>query len=257
VIDIHCHILPKVDDGAADIAESLAMAHVAVSDGIHTIVATPHTLNGVYENDLKQVKDGVAQLQKTIDRERLPLALISGSDVHICTAMVEQVRGGRVATINDTGAYMLVEFPGQFIPSGFKEELFQLKLSGITPIVTHPERHPLLRNRPDLMFELCTMGCLIQVTAMSVTGAFGREAMDSAHTLIRCRMAHFIATDAHSSDNRPPILSKAVAVAAKILGNPADANAMVRDRPRAVLAGRTVFCPEPFLPPKKKWWQIF
>jgi len=257
VIDIHCHILPGVDDGAADTAESLEMARMAASDGIQTLVASPHSLNGVYENNVEQIRNNVAQLQGEINREGLPLTLCTGSDAHICAGMMAQVRDGRAATINDTGVYLLVEFPSQSTPPGFRDELFELRLNGITPIITHPERHPVLRNDPELIMELSNAGCLHQVTALSVTGGFGRDAMESAHYLIRCRLAHFIATDAHSPDNRPPILSQAVEVAAKILGNTAEAEAMVLERPQAVLEGKPISCPEPILPPKKKWWQIF
>lgn len=257
MIDIHCHILPGADDGADSVEESLAMVRMAVADGIRTIVATPHTLNGVYQNSRTQIVDRVRQLQAAVDEAGLPLTLCPGSDVHICAGMAECVKNGQMTTLNDTGKYMLVEFPGQSIPPGYEEELFQLRLNGITSIVTHPERHPVLRNRLELMAELCRTGCLVQVTAMSVTGAFGTEAMESAHQMIRRRLVHFIATDAHSVDNRPPVLSEAAAIAAEILDDPAEAQAMVEERPRAVLDGRPVSLPELRQPPQKKWWQIF
>ncbi len=254
MIDLHCHILPELDDGSFSVEESLAMARAAIADGIKTLVATPHTLNGVYLNSTRMVTDQVARLREIFLTEKLDLDLRSGSEAHISIQMAERVASGEIATINNNGRYVLVEFPVQAVPLGFQEELFHLKLGGITPIISHPERNMILQQRPEFLYDLVAMGCLLQITAMSITGELGQDAMKCANKLLDCRLAHVIATDAHSSMNRPPILSPGVETAANILGSVAEAEAMVTTRPGDILAGCPLDIPEPKRPGKKSWF---
>lgn len=135
MIDLHCHIIAGIDDGASSDAESLTMARLAVEDGIHTVVATPHTLNDVYTNSLIEVTHHVSCLREMFFRENVPLNLCPGSDMHICVKMAERIKNGEAATINDGGRYILVEFPVQTIPPDSHKELFQLRLNNITPII--------------------------------------------------------------------------------------------------------------------------
>ena len=254
MIDLHCHILPGVDDGAGDIAESLAMARMAVADGIRTIVATPHTFNEVYFNPPEKIFQYIDQLRQILSSEQIELRLLPGTDAHICTRMMARVRNREVCTVNENGRYLLVEFPAQTIPAGAREELFQLKLNHVTPIITHPERNLVFQNNLDYLYDLVGMGCLVQITAMSVTGEMGEDAMECAHRLLEFRLGHVMASDAHSADSRPPLLSAGVEAAAQILGSRREAEAMVLDRPEAILDGAAVEVPDPRRPKKKKWW---
>ena len=254
MIDIHCHILPGVDDGPSSMAESVAMAKQAVADGIETVVATPHTFNEIYDNPAGEVNTRVARLRETFSKEDLTLDLRPGSDAHICVRMAEKILAGEAATIDNTGRYILVEFPTQIIPPGSKDELFQLKLKDITPVITHPERNPVFQQRMETLYDLVAMGCLLQITAMSITGEFGEEAMVFAHRLLDLRLAHIIATDAHSPKSRPPILSPAVEAAARVMGSIKEAEEMVTVRPQAILDGKPVEISEPKHPRKKSWW---
>lgn len=230
------------------------MAKQAVADGIRTIVATPHTLNGVYCNTLHEVTNNVANLCKILQKNRIELNLCPGSEAHICAGLAEKILAGEVATINNNGQYVLVEFPVQAIPSGSMNELFKLKLKGITPIIAHPERNMVFQRKLEFLYDLVAMGSIVQITAMSITGEFGEEAMESAHTLLDLRLAHIIATDSHSPENRPPILSPAVEAAAEIIGDIKEAEKMVTIRPGAILAGKPVNLPEPKRPRKKGWF---
>ena len=254
MIDLHCHILPGVDDGPAHMDESLAMARQAAADGIKTLVAAPHTLNEVFHNPRQRVQEAVARLQNALAEHSIDIEICMGSEVHICTGLAKKVLSGEVATINDTGRYVLVEFPLHVIPPGSDEELFQMKLNHITPILVHPERNPIFQNHPDRLQYFVDMGCLVQITAMSITGLLGEDAMDCAHMLLEQRQVHVIASDAHSFDNRPPILSPAVDVAARSLGSREEAEAMVIHRPRAILEGKPIKALNPKPIPKKKWW---
>ena len=237
MIDIHCHILPSVDDGAQSLEESLLMARRAEEDGIDTIVATPHTLNGIHINPINEVISKVASLQETLSKNNIELTLYAGADVHLCPHMPELIESGDAGTINGAGKYILLEFPSQVVPPGVKNEIFSLRLNEITPIITHPERNPIIQKDIDILYEFVHMGALIQVTAMSITGDFGGIAMQCAERLLRHRLVHVIASDAHSSNSRPPILSQAVEAAAEILRSYDDAERMVKEVPALILSG--------------------
>jgi len=237
LIDIHCHILPDVDDGAQSLEESLLMARRAEEDGIDTIVATPHTLNGIYINPINEVISKVASLQETLSKNNIELKLYAGADVHLCPHMLELIGSGDAGTINGAGKYILLEFPSQVVPPGVKNEIFSLKLNEIIPIITHPERNPIIQKDIDILYEFVHMGALIQVTAMSITGDFGGIVMQCAERLLRHRLVHVIASDAHSSNSRPPILSQAVEAAAEILRSYDDAERMVKEVPALILSG--------------------
>ncbi len=254
MIDIHSHILPAIDDGSFSVEESIAMARQAVADGIRTVVATPHTLNGVYCNPLREVTDHVANLRGILQKNRIELNLCPGSEAHICVGLTEKILSGEVATINNNGQYVLVEFPVHAIPSGLKDELFRLKLKGITPIIAHPERNMVFQRRLEFLYDLVAMGSIVQITATSITGGLGEEAMECAHILLDLRLAHIIATDSHSTENRPSVLSPAVEVAGEIVGDINEAKEMVTIRPGAILAGKLVNLPEPKHPRKKRWF---
>jgi len=259
MIDIHCHILPGIDDGPLSIAESLAMVDLALADGITTIVATPHTFNGVYTTPPEATTSGVDALNRILTDKNIRLRICPGAEVHTCDAFSRKIIDGLADTINHTGKYVLVEFPFQTINPGTSEELFQLKLKGITPVIAHPERNILFQRDIDQLYDMVGMGCLVQITAMSITGELGEAAMGCAHTLLQRHLVHVIASDAHSPGGRPPILSNGVNAAADILGSMAEARKMVTDIPRAILCGDSIEIPDPLRPleMKKKWWQVF
>ena len=245
MIDLHCHILPGLDDGAGSVEESLAMAKMALQDGIHTVVATPHSLDGLYLNPLNTVTDAVESLRRVLDENGLKLRLCVGADAHLCPGMVERVRNGEAVTINNSGRYLLLELPPQTLPERLREEIFSLKIHGITPIITHPERHPGIQRDLRLLREMISHGALAQVTAMSVSGEFGGLVMACAEAMLEHRLVHIIASDAHSADNRPPVLSRAVEAAEEILGSREEAEWMVEGLPAAILAGDPVEVPPP------------
>ena len=245
LIDLHCHILPGLDDGSQSLEESLSMATKAVEDGIHTIVATPHTLNGIYLNPFNEVNSRIATLQNNLLKYHIDLQLFAGADVHLCPHLLERIKSGDAGTINNKGQYILLEMPSQTIPRGIKDEIFALKVDGITPIITHPERHPMIQHDMDVLYEFVSMGALCQVTAMSITGDFGGTVMACAEKMLKHRLVHVIASDAHSSDSRPPVLSPSVEAAAEIMGSYEEAERMVKEVPAAILAGEKVEIPDP------------
>lgn len=246
MIDLHCHILPGVDDGPHSPEESLEMARIAVKDGIRAIVATPHTLNGLYTNHLEEVIKRVHFLQSSFYENNIDLSLYVGADVHLCPHLVDKISSGEAPTVNDGRKFILLELPAMTFPrKEVKDEIFHLKLNGITPIITHPERNAIIQQDPETLYEFIQMGALSQITAMSITGEFGIDVKHSSETLLRHRLGHIIASDAHSAGSRPPVLSRAVEHATQILGDKEEAERMVTEAPRAVVSGKMPDIPEP------------
>ncbi len=267
MIDLHCHILPGVDDGPETMEESMEMCRLSLGDGIRTILATPHTLNGVYQNDRSTILTKVRELNKKIAECRLQnadcgipepfssstvqfknpmtqlpnnpmtLNILPGADVHFSPELPQQIEEGKALTIGDGGRYLLLEFPVQGIPRGVEEVLFQLMVRGIIPIISHPERNFEIAYNPKRYLGMMRMGCLGQVTAMSLTGEFGEEVKKVADKLLKARLVHIIASDAHALNSRPPLLSSAVRAAARIVGA-TEARKMVTHYPQAVLDGQ-------------------
>ena len=174
----------------------------------------------------------------------LPLRILPGADVRLCEKTLLQLDQGKVMTISDGKKYLFLEFPFQGIPYQAEEIIFQIRTRGIIPIITHPERNLEIGQRPQRYYEMIRIGCLGQVTAMSLTGDFGSRVRQIAEKLLKNRLIHFIASDAHSTDGRPPILSEGVRAAEKIVGKE-EAQKMVTKYPQAILEGRKPDVPEP------------
>jgi protein-tyrosine phosphatase len=250
MIDLHSHILPGLDDGAKTLQESIAMCLMGFQDGIRTIVATPHTLNGVYQNDRSTIFAKVQELDNAINAtnainasnamnaiDAINLKILPGADVYCTEDLLDQLERGNALTVGDGGKYLLLEFPPQGIPYGVEEVIFQLMMKGITPIISHPERNLDISLQPQRYFAMVKMGCLGQLTAMSLTGEFGGEIKRIAEKFLKARVVHIIASDAHSQNRRPPILSSAVRAAARIVGKE-EASKMVTEYPQAILHGQ-------------------
>ena len=249
MIDIHSHILPDLDDGARDLEESLEMARIAAEDGIEQMVATPHMFNGLSHNpEPAEIVERVDTLQKEIGGS---LQILPGNEVHIAHDIVEKAAADKVTKLNQQN-YMLIEFPSMNVPVGVEELFYKLQINGIIPILVHPERNNQIQNRPSIVAGFVERGVRIQVTAMSVTGEFGGAALRCVETLLKHNCVHFIATDTHRANRRPPVLSEGRDAAAAIIGDDA-ARRLVEDNPLAVIRGEPVVFPQPvpFNPPKK------
>jgi protein-tyrosine phosphatase len=173
--------------------------------------------------------------------------ILPGADVHFSSDMPQLCENGGIVTVNDKGQYLMVEFDFQGIPYHAEDVLFRLITKGIIPIITHPERNFEIGQRPQRYGEMIRMGCLGQVTAMSLTGGFGSGVKQTAEKLLKSGLVHIIASDTHSINRRPPILSAAVREAEKIVGKE-EAQRMVTEYPQAVIEGRRPNVPEPLFP---------
>jgi len=269
MIDIHTHILPGLDDGARTLEESIEMCRISYQDGIKTIVATPHVLPEIYKNNRSTILSKVQELQSAIKKLGVrssefgaqnpgpvtqrpndsidALKIIPGADVHFSSDLLELYKNQELMTVSDNNRYLMVEFDFQSIPYRGEEILFRLLTHGIIPIITHPERNHEMTRDPKRYYEMIKMGCLGQVTAMSLTGEFGSQAKRGAEKLLAHKLIHLIASDAHSVNRRPPILSAGVKAAEKIVGKE-EARKMVTEYPEAIIEGRRPNVPEPLSP---------
>lgn len=233
MIDLHCHMLPGLDDGAADLAVSLEMARIAVADGISTTVCTPHIMPTVYDNRGPSIRAAVNSLQAALAQAQIPLRVLPGADVHIAPDLVEGLRSGRVLAIAGS-RYLLFEPPHHVMPPRMQDCVFGLMTAGYQPILTHPERLTWIDQHYDVIEQLASAGMLMQITGGSLTGRFGRRARHWSQRMLDEGLVDILATDAHDTQGRPPRLSEARALVAERFGDEVARN-MVLTLPQAVL----------------------
>ncbi len=245
MIDIHHHLLPGIDDGSKDLANSVAMVQMAVEDGITHIVATPHA-NHTFSYSRERNEELLQAVREALPADtasRVSLGL--GCDFHLNFENIEDAHANpRRYTINGT-EYLLIELPDFNIPNNLEDALYRMRVDGLTPILTHPERNASLQRRPELLQTWMESGLLVQVTAGSVTGSFGKKAEAVAWRLLRAGSVHFLATDAHDVVRRPPQMTPARQLVAKKLGEET-ATLLCTTNPLAVFDGRAM--PEQFAP---------
>jgi len=230
VIDIHCHILPEVDDGPKSWEVAIAMCKMAAEDGIEYMVATPHA-NDHYFYDRAYLTGLVEHLQQRIGT-RPKLAL--GCDFHLSYENMQSALAAPAPYCIGNGRYLLIEFSNFNIPPQIEHWMLNMGARGVVPIVTHPERNPILQQSPERVLEWVELGCMVQVTASALTGSWGTRARQSAQWLFKHQAVHILATDAHDTVRRPPILSAARGLVAKQWGEDV-AQMLVETNPGAVV----------------------
>ena len=234
MIDLHCHILPGIDDGARDLETSLAMARAFVADGVSVVACTPHILPGLYHNSGPQIRLATAQLQQVLNQQNIPLLLTTGADNHVIPGFLSELRSGTLLSLADS-RYVLVEPPHHVAPPRLEDLFFSLITAGYVPILTHPERLTWINSAYASMERIHKAGAWFQVTAGSLSGDFGRNARYWAERLLDEGKVHLLASDAHDLKSRPPRLSRGRDLAAKRIGDVEAVNLVVT-RPRGVLS---------------------
>lgn len=208
MIDLHCHILPALDDGAQTEEDLVNMANAAIADGISTIVATPHHQNGSFNNTRNTLRQRTNEANNLLDSLSINLTILPGQECRIYGELVEDSRSGDIQTLADS-RYLFVEFPSNSVPRFSKKIFYDLQLEGIIPVIVHPERNTVLMKQPEMLYEFVKNGCLTQVTAASVAGKFGKGISQFSSQIIEANLAHFVATDAHNITNRSFHLNEA------------------------------------------------
>src|SRR5690554_3149601 len=235
MIDLHSHLIPGIDDGAPDLATALALAKIAVDDGITHMVCTPHIHPGRYDNTIESIQQALAELQQGLIDEQIQLTINAAAEVRFGMELMVSVKQQQILFLGEWHGQpvLLLEFPHGEIPFGAERLTAWLIQQGIQPLIAHPERNKGLMRAPGKIKPFIEQGCLLQVTAGSVAGRFGEPAQALAHALLKEGVVTILASDAHNLEHRPPILSQGCAAAAAIIGEAA-AQRLVLDNPWAI-----------------------
>ena len=217
IIDIHCHIIPGIDDGASDIGTSIEMCKIAEQEGIHVIIATPHYIHGVLDNGRDIVCSKVIELNNHLREKHINVDIYPGCEVFICPELPKLVLEGKICTLNNS-KYVLIELPMESIPEYTVDVIYQLKLAGYIPIIAHPERNAIINRYPDTLHDLISRGALSQINTSSLVGLFGKDIMKLTTKLLKHKMVHLLASDAHTTRGRSPRLSAAIDKIEKLVG---------------------------------------
>jgi protein-tyrosine phosphatase len=235
VVDLHSHVLPGLDDGARSLEESLSLLRAAVAEGVTAIAATPH-VRADYPTTADEVEAGVARVRAAAGEAGVAASIATGAELD--AEHLAHLPDGEVVRLSYCGAgrYALLEFPAGHWPRLLEPALERLRALAIVPVLAHPERNPSIQARPESLRALVEDGALVQVTAASLLGHVGRSSQAAARAILKARLAHLLASDAHGPGTRP----YALAAAADELRNPALARHLLEDVPGAVLAGAAV-----------------
>ncbi|NND97126.1 MAG: hypothetical protein HKN47_07350 [Pirellulaceae bacterium] len=245
-VDIHCHLLPGIDDGSDSWDTTLAMAQQAVDDGIETIVVTPHQLGNYNCNHGDAIRHLVAETRDFLAQHQVPLRIEPGADVRIEPEMIAGLQSGEVVSLADHRKHVLLELPHELYFS-IDRVLDQLHHHGMTGILSHPERNQGILQSPHVVEPLVRQGCLMQITAASLIGTFGPDCQRMSEWLLNEGLVHFISTDAHSTRSRRPNLSRAFEAASEIAGDEIALDLCCRN-PACVVNGQDV---QPLIRPVK------
>lgn len=254
MIDLHSHILDGIDDGAKTIEDSLDLCRAAVDEGITDILATPHHKNRHWINPSSVVVPKVNYLNELLQEQNIPLKVYPGQEVRIYGDMVRDIKNGELLTVGEEHPYILIEFSFSQVPSYTERLFYDIQMMGVTPIIVHPERIQPIADDPDMLIPFIESGALTQLTAGSLTGAFGKDTEEVSRRMIEADLIHFIASDAHSIDKRPFRMRESFGVLERDYGR-----AMVNRYlgvAEKILAGEFVYTPQPkkIEKPKKSWF---
>lgn len=205
MIDIHCHILSGIDDGAKDMEMSLEMLRIAEEDGIKKIIATPHFYRGYFENQYKDIERSVVKLNKAAKEENINVEVMPGQEVFLDSHTLEDYKAGAINCLNNSG-YMLIELPNREIPKYTFDTIYELNLLGVKTIIAHPERYYFVEKDIKSLNRFIEEGCLFQINATSLNGTFGKKIQKTAMNIMKNGLCNFIASDAHSVTRRAPKL---------------------------------------------------
>lgn len=217
MIDTHLHILPGVDDGPETVEESVALARVLVQEGIHTAVVTPHYNDLFPHYSVREIRERVKALQHVLGHQGILLHLLTGHEALIKPELVEDIRAGRLATLNGSRYLLLELWENAWLPDT-EQVIFELRALGITPLLAHAERYRVFQRALEPLVSLLRQGVLVQITASSLVGMHGRTAKSTAETLLKRGMVHCIASDAHGLRMRKPAVAEGLRQVVRVIG---------------------------------------
>lgn len=238
MIDLHCHFLPGIDDGAQDMADAVRLAQAAVDDGIKRSVLTPHMHEGRYDNVRSSLLPVFREFQAALKVHQVPLETALAAEVRIGFEVLDWLKSGEVPFLGEYQGrnVVLLELPHGQIPPGSDKLAARMLADGLQPMIAHPERNKYVLRELAAIGPFVEMGCLLQVTAGSVAGRFGPPAQQRSFEMLERGWVHILATDAHNVDWRPPMLAEGRAAAAQVVGEE-ESWRLVRDRPWEMVQG--------------------
>ncbi|MEB0028809.1 capsular biosynthesis protein [Pseudomonas sp. MH9.2] len=221
MIDLHNHLLPGIDDGAPDLETALALAQIAVSDGVTHMVCTPHMHPGRYSNSLESIEASKSSFVNGLKKAHIKLRVATAAEVRFGIELTIGINLNAVPFLGDFEGrrVLLLELPHGEIPFGAERMIDWLVKRNITPMLAHPERNKGILRTPSRLKGFVQQGCLLQVTAGAVTGHFGPTVQTFVHTLLKADMVSIMASDAHNLQHRPPLLYEGMHQVAQIIGD--------------------------------------
>lgn len=237
MIDIHCHIVPGVDDGARDIKEAMRILQKEYSDGVTAVILTPHYRRGMFETSQEEVEKQYRRLRRMVKQSGLEMRLYRGCEYHTNRKMVEDLHEGKRPTMAGS-RYVLTEFSSMHGYEVLRNQLYELVAGGYIPIVAHAERYPCLVKKPELIEELQALGAQIQLTAGSILGEEGWGMKRFCMKLLKKRMVQYVATDTHDLKDRHPNLQECAEVLEKKFGRRFAEQILIRNPRKIIKEGR-------------------
>ncbi|MDO6592945.1 tyrosine-protein phosphatase [Neptuniibacter sp. 1_MG-2023] len=236
MIDLHCHLLPGIDDGASSMEEALSLARIAADDGITHMVLTPHVHPGRYNNNVQSIKPIFEQFQTALVENDINLSVKAAGEVRLSAEVLAMFANNQLPFLGvwEDKKVMLLELPHSHVPPGSEKLVKWLLDRGVLPMIAHPERNKGIMSDVTKLTPFIELGCLFQLTAMSVSGGFGVEAKRLSDQMLMNGWVTIIASDGHNSDHRPPVLSKAVSAAAELIGD-VEARRLVWGNPARII----------------------
>ncbi len=207
-VDIHCHIMPGVDDGSQDTQMSLEMLRIAASEGVSRVILTPHHKPGHRNVSTRSIIERTKELQRACDDAEIPIRLHTGNELYYYEDSISMIEEKEIAPLAGTD-HVLVEFHPMDPYSKIRNAVYELMAIGRVPVIAHVERYAEVVKHPELARELSDMGCLIQVNAKTITGGYGGALKSFVKTLLKDGVVDFVASDAHNTDNRAPRFKEA------------------------------------------------
>lgn len=208
IVDLHCHILPGIDDGSPDLEHSLSLARAAVDEGITHILATPHHLDGVFVNHADDVVKATAAFQKQLKKNSLPLQVFPGQEIHLSGELPELYAD--LLGTDERKGFLMIELPCDSVPMYTKRLFFELRKLGTTPVIVHPERNAAIQKEPNILYDFIANGFYAQLTASSLVGLFGEKIEKISRDFIEHGLVQIVASDAHDLEKRQFVLREAL-----------------------------------------------
>ncbi|GAX03828.1 exopolysaccharide biosynthesis protein [Secundilactobacillus pentosiphilus] len=257
MIDLHCHLLPGIDDGSANLNTSLLLATEAVENGVTHALLTPHHMNGMYINHRADVIRMTADFQNQLIQHNINLTVFPGQEVRINGDLLTALDQNDILFADEGGKYLMLEFPDDDVPTYTNDMIYQLQQRGIIPVIVHPERNTRIMRHPDLIYDLLQKGCLSQITASSYVGTFGDKVERFSQELIEAGQGYILASDAHNLPGRKYEMKEAFDKLRKEFGN--NLAGEFESNAKAIINGDVV---EPhqlriIRQKRKKFWGLF